>query len=65
MDAPRSTRPRARGGAYKESEPPTELPSDIQGYLCISYKTSDAETGHQLAKEMAAVGFYEVPVSKI
>ena len=50
---------------YKKSDPPMELPSDIQGYIYIPYETRADEVGQQLAKEMAAADFYHVPVEKI
>ncbi len=50
---------------YRVSEPEMELPSDIQGYLYIAFTDSVEETGHELAKEMAAAGFHRVPVEDI
>jgi predicted nucleotide-binding protein len=50
---------------YKKSDPPMELPSDIQGYIYIPYTASITETAQILAKEMAAAGFYNVPVQRI
>ena len=50
---------------YKKSEPPMELPSDMQGYIYIPYKNSVTEATATLVREMAAAGFYEVPATKM
>lgn len=50
---------------YKKSTPEMELPSDIRGYIYIPYSTHVQETAQELAREMAAGGFYDVPHTKM
>lgn len=50
---------------YKQSDPPMDLPSDIQGYIYIPFRDDVKGSGQQLAKEMGDAGFHTVPVTKL
>ena len=50
---------------YKRSDPQMELPSDMHGYIYIPWTSSVSEARGDLAREMAAAGFFEVPPAKL